>query len=89
MSTHNLCFEAKNKKNQVYPCIPQFCYIKMGYKGEYITQTCYPDVRKIELGCCYGISHPSDKYIPLCACLRYFCLSISRFQPSQNVNHNS
>ena len=51
MSTHNLCFEAKNKKNQVYPCIPQFCYIKVGYKGEYITRTCYLDVRKIELGC--------------------------------------
>ena len=24
------------------PCIPQFCYIKMGFKGVYITQTCFP-----------------------------------------------
>ena len=31
------------------------------------------------------LSHPSD--IPLCACLRYFCLSTSRFKLSQNANH--
>ena len=29
MSTHNLCFRAKRRKN-VYPCTPQFRYIKMG-----------------------------------------------------------
>ena len=23
--------------------IPQFCYIKVGYKGVYITWTCFPD----------------------------------------------
>ena len=34
-SSHNLFFGAK---------IPQFCYIKVGYKGVYITQTCYHDV---------------------------------------------
>ena len=27
----------------VYPCIPQFCYIKVGYKGVYITRTCFSD----------------------------------------------
>ena len=27
-------FFSKNKKNtEVYPCIPQFCYIKVGFKG--------------------------------------------------------
>ena len=38
-STHNLCFRAKIRKN-VYPCKPQFYYIKVGCKGVYITQTC-------------------------------------------------
>ena len=36
-STHNLCFGAKIRK------IPQFCCIKVGYKGVYITRTCFPD----------------------------------------------
>ena len=26
-------FSSKNKKNNVYPCIPQFYYIKVGFKG--------------------------------------------------------
>ena len=32
MSTHNLCFRAKIRKN-VYPCTPQFYFIKVGCKG--------------------------------------------------------
>ena len=32
MSTHNL-FLNINKKNNVYPCKPQFYYIKVGFKG--------------------------------------------------------
>ena len=50
MSTHNLCFRAKIRKN-VYSCKPQFCYIKQGLskqtlikvgcKGVYITRTCH------------------------------------------------
>ena len=42
MSTHNLCFGAKLRKN-VYPCTPQFHFIKVGCKGVFITRTCYPD----------------------------------------------
>ena len=30
---HNLCFVSRNKKNNVYPCKPQFYYIKVGLKG--------------------------------------------------------
>ena len=26
-------FLSRNKKNNVYPCKPQFCYIKVGFKG--------------------------------------------------------
>ena len=35
-------FWGKNKKTRHTPCVPQFYYIKVGYKG-YITRTCYPD----------------------------------------------
>ena len=38
-STHNLCFRAKIRKH-VYPCKPQFKYIKVGCKGVYLTRTC-------------------------------------------------
>ena len=27
----------------MYPCIPQFYYIKVGYKGIVISRTCFPD----------------------------------------------
>ena len=27
----------------VYPCIPQFFYVKVGFKGVYIARTCFPD----------------------------------------------
>ena len=42
MSTHNLGFRAKIRKN-VYPCTPQFYYTKVGCKGVFITPTCFPD----------------------------------------------
>ena len=35
-------FWIKNEKI-VYPCMPQFCYVKVGFKGAYIAWTCYPD----------------------------------------------
>ena len=43
MSTHNLCFRAKKKRKNVYPCTPQFHYIKVGCKGVFITRTCLHD----------------------------------------------
>ena len=42
MSTHNLCFGAKIRK-KVYPCKPQFYYIKVGCKGAFSTRTCFRD----------------------------------------------
>ena len=33
MSTHNLCFRAKKREKNVYPCKPQFYYIKWGVRG--------------------------------------------------------
>ena len=41
-STHNLCFRAKIRKN-VYPCKPQFYFIKVEWKGVFTTQTCFRD----------------------------------------------
>ena len=38
-STHNLCFGAKIRKIG----IPQFCYIKVGFKGVYITRAYFRD----------------------------------------------
>ena len=43
MSTRNLCFRAKIRKN-VYPCTPQFYYTKVGRKGVFVTRTCFRDV---------------------------------------------
>ena len=45
MSTHNLCFRAKLRKN-VYPCTPQFHYIEVGCKGVFILRTCKHDGMK-------------------------------------------
>ena len=43
-SSHNLCFGAKIRK-KVYPCKPQFYYIKVGSKGVFVTRTCFRDVK--------------------------------------------
>ena len=61
-STHNLCFGAKIRKN-VYPCKPQFYYIKVGCKGVFITRTCFRD----ELN---GVL--------VCWAVAFFCTSSSR-----------
>ena len=38
---------SRNKKNNVYPCKPQFYYIKVGFKGVKIMQACFRDVLQI------------------------------------------
>ena len=37
-------FWSKNKKNRYTPAYPSFCYIKVGFKGVFISRTCFPDV---------------------------------------------
>ena len=39
-STNDLCFRTKIRKN-VYPCKPQFYYIKVWCKRVYITRACF------------------------------------------------
>ena len=34
---------SRNKKNNVYPCKPQFNYIKVRFKGVKIIQACFRD----------------------------------------------
>ena len=45
-STHNQCFGAKIRKI-VYPCKPQFYYIKVGCTEVFITRTCLHDVFRL------------------------------------------
>ena len=37
-------FLSRNNKNNVYPCKPQFYYIKVGFKGVKIIYACFRDV---------------------------------------------
>ena len=37
-------FWSKNKEKKVYPCKPQFYYIKVGCKEVFVTRTCFRDV---------------------------------------------
>ena len=42
-------FLSRNKKNNVYPCKPQFYYIKVGFKGVKIIQACFRDEHEANL----------------------------------------
>ena len=49
-------FWSKNKK-KVYPCKPQFYYIKVGCKGEFFTQACFrDDYTALQHGFAYDIA---------------------------------
>ena len=37
-------FLSRNKKNNLYPCKPQFYYIKVGFQGVKIIWACFRDV---------------------------------------------
>ena len=39
-------FLSRNKKTKVYPCKPQFYYIKVGFKGVKILSVCFHDGRE-------------------------------------------
>ena len=45
MNTHNLCFGAKIRKKIGIPVhTPVLLYIKVGFKGVFITRTCFRNV---------------------------------------------
>ena len=48
-------FWSKNKKKKIYPCKPQFNYIKVGCKGMFVTRTCFRD----------GFTRPLFQSIPI------------------------
>ena len=37
-------FLSRNKANNVYPCEPQFYFIKVGFKGVKIIKICFRDI---------------------------------------------
>ena len=40
-------FSSRNKKNNVYPCKPQFYYIKLWFKWVKVTQACFHDANSM------------------------------------------
>ena len=50
-SKHRLCVHVRTA-SAIYPCIPQFCYTKVGFKGVNITGTCFHD-EKTSIGHCF------------------------------------
>ena len=40
-------FLSRNKKDNVYPCKPQFYNIKVGFKGVKIIRTCFRDANPV------------------------------------------
>ena len=55
-STHNLWFGSKIRK-KVYPCKPQFYYIKVGCRGVFVTWTCFRDL--------FEKDHTGNTFLPL------------------------
>ena len=52
-------FLSRNKKNNVYPCKPQFYYIKVGFKGVKNIQVCFRDDMQIIIS--YGPQREKKK----------------------------
>ena len=50
-------FLGRNKKNNVYPCKPQFYYIKVGFKGVNIIYACFRDALTEQHLIKYYIAH--------------------------------
>ena len=63
-------FLSRNKKNNVYPCKPQFYYIKVGFKGVKILQACYRDAVLIILTTYSGI----EVVASFAALVTYVCI---------------
>ena len=64
-------FLSRNKKNNVYPCKPQFYYIKVGFKGIKIIYACICDVRNLKLitaGICFLLNVAEHEYFSANKC---------------------
>ena len=44
-------FLNRNKKNNVYPCKPQFYYIKVGFEGVEFMEVCFRDDHLLRSAC--------------------------------------
>ena len=54
-------FLSRNKKNNVYPCKPQFYYIKVGTKGVKTIQACFRDAKFVWLS--LDVSKSTDSMV--------------------------
>ena len=75
-------FLSRNKKNTVYPCIPQFYYIKVGLRGSklyrYVFVMLWALSQVINLRICFeeAFAFSSDLSIGLCSLIWIFIFSI-------------
>ena len=80
-------FLSRYKKNNVYPCKPQFYYIKVGFKGVKIIWVCFRDESADYSFSSFGIIEPSlalkTEYrrspIFVLLCVLYFQRKLFRF----------
>ena len=54
-------FLSRNKKNNIYPCKPQFYYIKVGFKGVKIILVCFRDGKLGSLAVHWAHSEDADQ----------------------------
>ena len=71
-------FLSRNKKNNVYPCKPQFYCIKVGFKGVNIIQVCFRD----------GLFMSSAEYS--CKLFKpFFCIKANSVDPDQTASRGT
>ena len=78
-------FQSKNKRKHVYPCKPQFYYIKVGCKGVYITRTCLHDAKLSLLSFKNNIISPPPFYYMYKARI---CVVLQKFSNNDNIFGN-
>ena len=76
----------------VYPCISQFYYIKVGYKGVFILRTCFPDeisraMRKLDF--CICENKEADQLCSYCSANQHLCFRHGELIPSSSYIRNS
>ena len=72
-------FLSRIKTNNVYPCKPQFYYIKVGFKGVKIKWVCFRDVL-LSTNC--SIAIPLLQFLFVCASVvSYVAFVLSLFVP--------
>ena len=80
---------SRNNKIYVYPCKPQFYYIKVGFNGVNIIKACFRD--DLKTGCCIsfnGLNLGNDlneRSSPVFSCLFFFFFFLKKKKRRQNI----